>query len=69
MGAHLYYQDQGRITRLTREAGFGWVKQQVRWSDVERTKGQPDWSELDKIVDYSLKAPLNVMFSVVSAPS
>jgi hypothetical protein len=69
MGAHLYYQDQGRITRLTREAGFGWVKQQVRWSDVERTKGQPDWSELDKIVDFSLKAPLNVMFSVVTAPA
>ena len=69
MGAHLYYQDQGRITRLTREAGFGWLKQQVRWSDVERTKGQPDWSELDKIVDFSLKAPTNVMFSVVSSPT
>jgi polysaccharide biosynthesis protein PslG len=69
MGAHLYYQDQGHITRLTREAGFGWLKQQVRWSDVEKTKGQPDWSELDKIVDFSLKAPVNVMFSVVSSPT
>jgi hypothetical protein len=69
MGVHLWYQDQGRVTRVTKEAGFGWVKQQVRWADVERTKGQPDWSQLDQMVDYSLKAPLNIMFSVVSAPA
>ena len=69
MGVHLYYQDQGRITRMTKEAGFGWVKQQIRWADVEKTKGQIDWTEIDKMVDFSLKAPLNILFSVVSSPT
>ncbi len=69
MGAHLWYQDMGRVTRLVKEADFGWIKQQVRWADVERTKGQIDWNELDKMVDFSLSAPLNILFSVVSSPS
>ncbi|MDQ3703551.1 MAG: hypothetical protein M3442_21920 [Chloroflexota bacterium] len=69
MGAHLWYQDQGRVTRLVKETNFGWIKQQVRWSDVERSKGQIDWAELDKMVDSSLSAPLNILFSVVSSPT
>jgi hypothetical protein len=69
MGVHLWYQDQGRVTRVTKEAGFGWVKQQVRWADVETKKGQIDWTQLDQMVDSSLKAPLNIMFSVVSSPA
>ncbi|MBI3972252.1 MAG: cellulase family glycosylhydrolase [Chloroflexi bacterium] len=69
MAAHLYYQDKGRVTRLVNEAGFGWIKQQVRWSDVERVKGQPDFSELDGIIDHALAANLNIMFSVVTSPA
>jgi hypothetical protein len=69
MAVHLWWQDQGRVTRLVREANFGWIKQQVRWADVERTKGQIDYAELDRMVDHALSAPVNVMFSVVSSPT
>jgi hypothetical protein len=69
MAVHLWWQDQGRVTRLVNEAGFGWVKQQVRWSDVEPTRGQPDFTELDRMVDHALAGNLNIMFSVVTSPA
>ena len=69
MGVHLWWQDQGRVTRTVQEAGFGWDKQQIRWADVERSKGQIDWAELDRMVYHSLGGGLNLMFSVVTAPT
>ncbi|HEU5316990.1 MAG TPA: cellulase family glycosylhydrolase [Chloroflexota bacterium] len=69
MDAHLWWQDQNREVNLVKTAGFGWVGQQVPWSYVERVKGQPDWAELDRMVDAAMQAGVNVMFSVVSSPS
>jgi len=69
MGVHLWWQDQGRVTRMVQEAGFGWDKQQIRWADVEKTKGQVDWTEIDRMVYYSLGGGLNLMFSVVTSPT
>ena len=69
MAVHLWWQDQGRVTRMVQEAGFGWAKQQVRWADVEPVKGQIDWTEMDRMVYHALGGGLNVMFSVVTAPT
>ena len=69
MQAHMYYQDVRTVARLVADAGFGWIKQQVRWSDVEPKKGSPDWSQLDLIVDGASKRGLKILFSVVTAPA
>jgi hypothetical protein len=69
MDVHLWWQDQGRVTRLVQEAGFGWDKQQLRWADIEPSPGKIDWSEIDRMVYSSLAGGLNVMFSVVTAPT
>ncbi len=69
MDAHLWWQDQNKEVNLIKDAGFGWVGQQIRWSYVERVQGRPDWAELDRMVDASLQAPVNIMFSVVSSPT
>ena len=69
MQAHMYYQDVPTVARLVADAGFGWIKQQVRWSDVEPKKGSPDWSQLDLIVDGASKRGLKILFSVVTAPA
>ncbi len=53
---------------LVRDAGFGWVKQQVRWSAVETAPGQYDWTELDNIVGYAALMGVRVLLSVVTAP-
>jgi hypothetical protein len=69
MQAHLYYQNVPATLGLVQDAGFGWVKQQVRWADVESTQGQPDWAPLDQIVSNASNNGVRVLFSVVTAPA
>src|SRR5687768_15654905 len=69
MQAHFYYQDAARIAGYVQDAGFGWVKQQVRWGDVEPQPGLVDWTTLDGIVDEAAARGLRVLFSVVTAPA
>ena len=69
MDVHLWWQDQNREVNLVKNAGFGWVGQQIRWSYVERVQGRPDWAEVDRMVDASMQARMNMMFSVVSSPA
>lgn len=67
--AHLWQTDRDRALRLAREAGFGWVKQQLRWDAVEPlSKGKRDWSEVDRIVEAVGRNGLKLLFSVVQAP-
>ncbi len=72
--AHLLDTRFGRrenSIRLTREAGFTWIKQQVRWSQVEKEPGVYDPQEmsyLDGTVNDAHAAGLNVLLSIVSSP-
>jgi len=47
---------------------LGWVKQQMRWSDVERNQGEMDWSFYDWVVEAANQRGIKVMLSVVDAP-
>jgi polysaccharide biosynthesis protein PslG len=51
------------------QAGFGWLKHQVVWADIETTPGQFDFSQFDAIVDQANAAGLKVLLSVVRAPA
>ncbi len=67
--AHMYNQDREAITRLTTDAGFNWLKQQIWWKFTEPVeKGGYDWAELDKVVGAVVEAGLNLMLSIVQAP-
>ena len=68
MQAHLYHQPLARIMGLVRGAGFNWLKQQIRWADVEQRKGSINWGEIDQMVDHANGQGVNLMFSVVTAP-
>jgi hypothetical protein len=53
-------------------AGFGWVRQQVRWSSYEPAKGQfgNDYvANVDAFVNAATSAGVNVMLSPVNSPS
>ena len=39
-----------RTVRMAREAGIVWAKQQFSWEEIEKRKGQFDWSKSDQIV-------------------
>jgi hypothetical protein len=58
-----------KTVKATRDAGFGWLKQQVRWDGLEPQKGaQITWGELDAATNASSAAGIKMMFSVVAAP-
>jgi len=54
---------------LAREIGFTWVKQQVRWGDIEGIDGVVHWGCLDQVVAAAQKAGLKLLVSVTTAPA
>ncbi len=71
---HLYdqgspWQDRGRALQLSKSAGVNWVRQQVRWKDLHDQSGAIYWGELDQIVGDASNAGVQVLLSIVAAPS
>ncbi len=62
------WQDRGRALQLTKNAGFGWIRQQVRWMDLHDRSGAIFWAELDNIVEDSHRSGVKLLLSVVAAP-
>ena len=67
------WQNRGLALNLTKEAGVGWLRQQVRWQDLQGAPGSACaaicWGELDNIVADASGAGVNLLFSVVKAPT
>ncbi len=63
-----YGQNVQQVLGAVTGAGFGWVKQQVRWVDVEANRGSYNWGALDGAVNAANAAGVRVLFSVVAAP-
>jgi GH35 family endo-1,4-beta-xylanase len=61
-----------RDLRLVAEAGFGWVKQNVGWRDVEKYEGLDpehwDWALAERVVTYAEQYDLNVLFRLDHQP-
>jgi hypothetical protein len=58
-----------RDLRLIEEMGFGWVKQEFSWREIEGIeKGERDWYRPDLIVDMVEKAGLNLIVRLDRQP-
>jgi hypothetical protein len=66
-----------RSLELIKAAGFGWVKQQLVWSDIEiPVKGQyydskynlNTWAKWDRIVDLCQEYDINIIFRIDTSP-
>lgn len=66
---NMYYTDQQRVLNSVKGAGFKWIKQQVRWGDVEPSKGKINWGLLDPIANIAQANGVSVLFSVVTSPT
>src|SRR5579883_589204 len=64
-----YGVNQQQVLNQVTGAGFNWVKQQVRWADIEPTPGAFNWGPLDSAASLAQAAGVKVLFSVVAAPS
>jgi GH35 family endo-1,4-beta-xylanase len=66
---HLFWTDRPRTVALARDAGFAWLKQQVRWDAIEpRAKGAYAWRQLDAAVDAANAGGLRLLLSITAAP-
>jgi beta-galactosidase GanA len=56
------FSDQGKslTAGLVKQAGLGWISEQIPWSAVELAPGQFDWSEVDAIVSAAQQSGLRV---------
>lgn len=65
-------REAGTYTNWVKMAGdqlrLNWVKAQIVWRDVESTKGQIDFGELDAALPQLNKANIKVLLSIVKAP-
>ena len=69
--------DDQQLANLVTGAGFGWVKQQVPWEEIdvylpdcrERPPSQWFWDDLDRFVNTMRGNGLNILLSVVKAPA
>jgi len=60
--------DFPRALAMTKDAGFEWVKIQVRWENQEAQKGKIDWNLVDTAVEETSKRNMKLLLSVVTAP-
>ncbi len=68
--AELVGHGAGSGVNAVKAAGFGWVKQQVRWDGLQPAAGGAiGWGTLDNAVSAAQGAGFKVMFSVVAAPA
>src|SRR5581483_2058353 len=59
-----------QTVKATREAGFGWLTQQVRWDGLQpQPNATIDWTQLDTAANAAANAGIKMMFSVVAAPA
>src|SRR5512143_1112417 len=57
-----------RDVTLVRNAGFGWIKQNFGWRDMEPAKGQFDWRKSDRIVLNMNDAGMDLVVRLDFAP-
>jgi parallel beta-helix repeat protein len=63
------HHDTARVVQAVQELGLGWIKQQVRWDEIEPSKGNYNWDSLDAIADTASADGIKVLFRVVAAPA
>lgn len=61
--------DINRSLGLLRNAGFSWVKVQLRWENLEPSKGNISWGPIDRAVEAANAHGVRLLFSVVTAPT
>src|SRR5205085_1841802 len=67
-----------RSLQMIRDAGFGWIKQQVVWGEVEvpgkgqfvdQATGGESWRKYDRIVDLAAEYDLDVILRIDTSPA
>ncbi len=67
------WQDRKRVLTLSKNAGIYWIRQQVRWQDLQSAPGTACyaicWGELDGIANDASAEGVKLLVSVVASPN
>ena len=67
---HALDEDHGTLVLAgIRDLGFTWLKQQVRWEEMEPQRGNRRWEDMDRLLIAADQQGIKVLFSVMGAPS
>ncbi|MBI4301079.1 MAG: beta-galactosidase [Chloroflexi bacterium] len=61
--------DLPRALSMLKGAGFQWAKAQIRWEELEPSKGNINWGNIDYIVNTAQASGVRLLLSVVTAPT
>jgi polysaccharide biosynthesis protein PslG len=50
-------------------AGIAWIRIDVNWSIIEASKGKPNYTDVDRVVNYATSAGLSIYASIGSTPA
>jgi hypothetical protein len=62
-------EDIRSVAATMADSGFGYVRQEFSWAEIESTQGQFDWSRYDLIVNALNQEGVDVIAVIVDAPS
>jgi LysM repeat protein len=62
-------QDVNSVVQQITQLGVNWAKVPVDWSEIEATQGQPDFTQLDSIVNTLGASGVDVLLTVTNAPA
>ncbi len=63
------WQDRERVLQISKNSQIYWVRQQIAWEDLQSQNGEILWAELDYIVNDVHDAGMNMLLSIVRAPT
>ena len=69
VAAHLFYTNRDAPLIKARDAGFGWIRQQIHWRNQEGPAGNYAWGELETIINTVSAYKLKLMISIVRSPT
>ena len=68
--AHLLGTDVNKAMLATQTMNFNWMKQQIRWKDMQPSRGRDSikWSEMNTVIQTAESRGIKMLFSVLAAP-
>jgi hypothetical protein len=59
---------QNTVLAKVKAAGIAWIRIDVNWSVIESSKGNPIYTDVDRVVDYAAANGLSVLASIGGTP-
>jgi polysaccharide biosynthesis protein PslG len=60
--------DAGAEQARVRQTGAGWIREEIRWNEIERVRGRFSWAKTDRVFREAARQDLRVLPLVLGTP-